>query len=161
MQANLPVTISTNDVIIRLVVAAIAGAAVGLNRNLKGKPAGLRTHALVAMGSALAIVMSVEAGGIESGNMLHVLQGVVSGIGFLGAGVILHGAQEKDVHGLTTAASLWVVACIGCAAGAGAWAALTACVGITLAILILGGPIESFARNFQSKRGKGTPVQDD
>ena len=100
----------------RLLVAAALGAVVGYEREHVGKPAGVRTHGMVALGSALFTVVSLYGfGGV--GDPGRVAAQVVVGIGFLGAGAILH--QRGSVHGLTTAASLWVTAAIGLSAGVG------------------------------------------
>jgi len=133
----------------RLAAAMVLGALIGLNRELKHKPAGLRTHALVALGAA---VLTLLAGGqTGSGDLAHydalsrVIQGIITGIGFLGAGVILRSADGHHVSGLTTAASIWLAACLGCACGTGAWA-ITACAfALIMLILILGGPLERWA----------------
>jgi putative Mg2+ transporter-C (MgtC) family protein len=134
--------------LIRLGLATIIGGAIGLNRDLHHKPAGLRTHALVALGSALAIYISIEvtvSGKIaDLGSVTRVIQGVLTGVGFLGAGVIFRedGSGGKSIKGLTTAASIWLVACLGMACGAGRWSSVVVGFGITLAVLIYGGPLE-------------------
>src|ERR1700730_8883252 len=113
------------EVLLRLSRAAPSGGTLGLNRELHTKPAGLRTHALVALGSALATYLSIEvttSGKIaDMGAVTRVIQGVLTGIGFIGAGVIFRDAGGKEVKGLTTAAEIWVVACLGMACGAGRW----------------------------------------
>ncbi|MFO8100596.1 MAG: MgtC/SapB family protein [Dehalococcoidia bacterium] len=107
------------EMILRILFAAVMGAVIGLQRELAGKPAGLRTHALICMGAALFTVVSIE--GFEKADLVdasRVAAGVVAGIGFLGAGTIIHG-ERGSVAGLTTAASIWTIAAIGLAAGAG------------------------------------------
>jgi putative Mg2+ transporter-C (MgtC) family protein len=132
--------------LLRLGLATVIGGAIGLNRDLHHKPAGLRTHALVGLGSALAVYISIEvtaSGKIaDLGAVTRVIQGVLTGIGFLGAGVIFREGGDKGVKGLTTAASVWVVACLGMACGAGRWPTLAVGFLITLAVLIFGGPLE-------------------
>lgn len=110
--------ISELEVVIRLLLAAIVGGLVGLERELNNRPAGLRTHILVTVGSALVMLVS-KYGFLEVNNSdpARLAAQVVSGIGFLGAGTII--MQGNTVHGLTTAASLWTSACIGLALGAG------------------------------------------
>ncbi len=103
----------------RLVVAAILGALVGLEREIHEHPAGMRTHLLVSLGSAAFTVLSIEAFGAPGGDPGRIAAQIVSGIGFLGAGAILK--EGATIRGLTTAASLWAVAAVGMAAGAGAW----------------------------------------
>ena len=104
--------------VLRLCVAALMGGLLGIEREHKGKAAGVRTHMLVAMGSALFVLVSQQAG-ILDGDMSRVIQGLVAGIGFLGAGTILKGRDEEKVQGLTTAAGIWMTAAIGMAAGLG------------------------------------------
>lgn len=102
--------------LIRLVMAVLLGSLVGYERERQGKPAGLRTHAMVALGAALFTVVSVYGFG-PTADTSRVAAMIVSGIGFLGAGAILH--ERGSVQGLTTAASLWVTAAIGIAVGVG------------------------------------------
>lgn len=109
-----------------LMLAALLGAVLGWEREQKGRAAGLKTHILVAMGSAL-FVLSPELDGIDGANNTRVMQGIVSGIGLVGAGAILRSRSGARVEGLTTAASIWITAAIGMAAGMGlAWPAILA-----------------------------------
>lgn len=101
---------------LRLLIAVIFGALVGYERERAGKPAGVRTHGMVSLGAALFAVVSLHGFG-NTGDSSRVAAQIVTGIGFLGAGAILH--QRDNVHGLTTAASLWVTAAIGLAVGVG------------------------------------------
>ena len=101
---------------LRLLVAVVLGALVGYERERAGKPAGVRTHGMVSLGAALFAVVSLHGFG-GTGDPARVAAQIVTGIGFLGAGAILH--QRNSVHGLTTAASLWVTAAIGLAVGVG------------------------------------------
>jgi putative Mg2+ transporter-C (MgtC) family protein len=103
---------------IRLAIAALAGALIGLQREKVGKAAGLRTHMLVTIGAALFVIVPVTQDTTPS-DMSRVIQGIVTGIGFLGGGAILKLSQEKEIHGLTTAAGIWLAAAIGIAAGFG------------------------------------------
>lgn len=103
---------------IRLVVAMIVGAVVGVQRERSGKPAGVRTHMLVALGAALFVIGPMEFGMVES-DLSRVIQGLVTGIGFLGAGAILKLEDKREIEGLTTAAGIWMTAAIGLAAGLG------------------------------------------
>jgi putative Mg2+ transporter-C (MgtC) family protein len=133
------------EIALRLLVAAIIGGLIGLNRELHDKPAGLRTHALVALGAALVVVM-VAPPGIATGStdaLSRVIQGVVTGIGFLGAGVILRDPGDRRVHGLTTAAGVWVTALFGMAAGAGQFVLVGVGSTLMLVVLVLGVPIEA------------------
>jgi putative Mg2+ transporter-C (MgtC) family protein len=129
------------DLVLRLFVAAGLGAAIGVERELRQKPAGLRTNILIAVGSALFTVMSVVLAR-EGGTPDRIAAQVVTGIGFLGAGAILrHGTT---IHGMTTAATIWVNAAVGMAAGAGQLAIATVATVVTLIVLALLPPIEAF-----------------
>ena len=114
------------EMALRLVLAAGLGAIIGWQREKAHKPAGLRTHMLIAIGAALFTVVSIN--GFIGGNPSQVAAGVVTGIGFLGAGAIMH--RGRSVEGLTTAASMWAVAAIGLSVGAGMYllAVLTAII---------------------------------
>jgi len=105
-------------VVIRLLVAAALGGLLGLEREQKGKAAGIRTHMLVCMGAALFILIPQQAG-ISDTEMSRVIQGVIAGIGFLCAGTIITGNNEENATGLTTAAGIWFTAAIGIAVGLG------------------------------------------
>ncbi|MBP0637242.1 MULTISPECIES: MgtC/SapB family protein [unclassified Cupriavidus] len=105
-------------ILLRLTVAVVLGGLIGYEREASGKAAGLRTHMLVALGSALFVLVPLEAG-VPLSDISRVLQGLTAGIGFLGAGAILKHNSEADIKGLTTAASIWMVAAIGVAAGLG------------------------------------------
>jgi putative Mg2+ transporter-C (MgtC) family protein len=127
------------DIIIRLSIAALAGVVLGLNRDLRGKPTGVRTLGLVGLASAVAVV-AVGRGG--SADASRVIQGIVTGIGFLGAGVIIRTETGKRVHGLTTAACVWLTACLGAACGVGDWWLIAAAAPVVFILLVLGGPFE-------------------
>ena len=124
------------QMVIRLLAAAGMGAAIGYQREKAGKPAGLRTHVLIAVGAALFTVASVYGFG-PAGDMSRVAAGVVAGIGFIGAGAIMHRGAGDIVGGLTTAATIWAVAAIGLAAGAGLYLVAGVTTGITLVVLFL------------------------
>jgi putative Mg2+ transporter-C (MgtC) family protein len=144
------------DVAARLGLATLLGAAVGFNREWQAKPAGLRTHALVALGSALVILVSLllSAPGKETdfGAPGRVLQGLLAGVGFIGGGVILHRERTGEVEGLTTAASIFIVAIVGAAVGAGLWRTALLAVGLAIFVLSIGG-IDALVRRLrQNKR---------
>jgi putative Mg2+ transporter-C (MgtC) family protein len=136
------------EILSRLAVAVVMGCVLGLNRELHGKPAGVRTHSLVALGAALLTVTGVELSWLSSSKTLdyavvsRFIQGIITGIGFLGAGVILRDDLRHSVHGLTTAATIWLSACLGIACGLGCWTTGVMALGLTLLILIFGGPVE-------------------
>jgi len=131
---------------LRLAAATLAGGVLGLNRDLHDKPAGLRTHALVSLGAALVLLVSLRLPGTRSVPDLaaasRTLQGIITGVGFLGAGVILHDRVGRRVHGLTTAATLWISAGLGIACGAGAWGPVLLSTALIFAVLVWGGPVE-------------------
>ena len=125
------------QILVRLLMAAVLGAVLGFEREHKGKSAGVRTHMLVSLGAALFVLAPSMAGANEQA-LSRVIQGIVAGIGFLGAGTILKGNGQDTSHvkGLTTAAGLWMTAAIGTAAGMGREA--TALISTVLALLVLG-----------------------
>jgi putative Mg2+ transporter-C (MgtC) family protein len=127
------------DVLLRLSVAVLAGALIGLDREIHDKPAGLRTMALVALGSALFVLMTRD--GATADSTSRVVQGIVTGVGFLGAGTILHSGAEHSIRGLTTAASIWLAAAIGVASGLALWPIVVVGCGFGVLILIL-APVE-------------------
>lgn len=116
--SDLPDIEQLTRVLLRLTLAALLGALLGIEREQKGKAAGVRTHMLVAMGAALFVLLAQQAGMLGA-DLSRVMQGVIAGIGFLGAGTILKGHDEDKVKGLTTAAGIWLTAAIGVAAGMG------------------------------------------
>jgi putative Mg2+ transporter-C (MgtC) family protein len=131
-------------VVIRLLVAVLLGAVVGIERERAGKAAGLRTHMLVTLGTAV-FVLACSGAGIASDGLSRVVQGIVTGIGFIGGGSILKGADERDVHGLTTAASVWVAAAVGIAVGLGN-------LGVALLSTLFALAILSFSRGHRADR---------
>jgi putative Mg2+ transporter-C (MgtC) family protein len=128
---------------IRLLVAAGLGAVIGLEREFRQKPAGLRTNILIAVGAALfttvAIAIAVRYG---TGTPDRIIAQIVTGVGFLGGGAILR--SGKSVHGMTTAATIWVNAAIGMAAGAGDYAMAAAATFITVVVLLVLPPLEAY-----------------
>jgi putative Mg2+ transporter-C (MgtC) family protein len=136
------------EIALRLLVAAAAGILLGINRDLKGKPTGMRTLALVALGAALATVATVYLSDIQSdANALSrvvqgVLQGVLTGIAFLGAGAIIRSDKPDQTPGLTTAANVFVTAAIGIACGLGEWWAALFGTFIAFVVLAVLSPLE-------------------
>lgn len=127
---------------LRLFLALLAGTILGLNRWMHHKAAGIRTHSLVAIGSATAVISIGHSGMTDIQALSHVLQGLITGLGFLGAGVIIRERSSQRVHGLTTAASIWSSALIAAAFGAGELALGAISLGAILITLIIGGPLE-------------------
>jgi putative Mg2+ transporter-C (MgtC) family protein len=129
------------DVILRLGGATLIGAAIGLNRDLHGKPIGVRTLGLVGLASAIAVLAIAPDGG-DFNPASRVMQGVLTGIGFLGAGVIVRRNVGDHVHGLTSAACAWATACLGLVCGLAAWPIVAIGVGLVFLLLVFGGPFE-------------------
>lgn len=123
-------------VVLRLLIASILGGLLGYERELKGKSAGLKTHMLVAVGAALFILVPQQAGASPS-DVSRILQGLIAGVGFLGAGAIMIGQKRDNETGLTTAASVWITAAIGVTVGIGFETTAVLSTFITLAILAL------------------------
>ena len=128
------------EIIVRAGAAVLAGAALGLNRDLHGKPTGIRTLALVGLGSAVAVMAVSDSHDVSA--VSRVVQGILTGIGFLGAGVIIRNNEGRKIHGLTTAACAWLTACIGVTCGAGEWRIVLVSVFLAFLVLIAGGPLE-------------------
>lgn len=131
-------------VILRLIAATLLGALVGFERERAGKPAGLRTHTLVCVGTAV-IVLVCTGGGMTSDGLSRVIQGIVTGIGFIGAGSILKVGQEHEIKGLTTAAAVWMTAAIGVGVGLGTIGIAAISTVLALIILAVVGAIEARA----------------
>jgi putative Mg2+ transporter-C (MgtC) family protein len=140
------------ELLLRLGSATGVGALVGLNREITQKPAGMRTHALVSLGAALITVACIQYGygttPRDDGAVLRVIQGIITGIGFIGGGVILRLPHEETVLGLTTAATIWIVAGLGIACGFGAWDATIITTALTLIVLVIGMKVEKAVRKF-------------
>jgi putative Mg2+ transporter-C (MgtC) family protein len=132
--------------VVSLLVATVLGGAIGLERELRGKPAGLRTNILICLGSCIFTIISTSlSAGSDPG---RIAAQIVTGIGFLGAGAIIH--SGIGIHGLTTAAGIWVVASIGMACGAGMYFLAVSAALLTLIVLLLLPPFEKKFRKDQS-----------
>ncbi|WP_459616923.1 MgtC/SapB family protein [Bordetella sp. 2513F-2] len=116
--SDIPDTSEATRVAVRLLMATVLGGLLGYERERSGKAAGLRTHMLVALGAAVFVLAPLQ-GGMQIADLSRVLQGVIAGIGFLGAGAIIKLSNQQEIRGLTTAASIWLTAAIGVAAGMG------------------------------------------
>ncbi|MFN6513170.1 MAG: MgtC/SapB family protein [Nostoc sp. CreGUA01] len=136
--------LATNDwlnVIFRLCIALLTGGIIGWEREIRGKPAGLRTHMLVSLGSALFTIIPLQTGELETSAdaFSRVIQGIATGVGFLGAGEIVRQSsqpsEQLEIKGLTSAAAIWVSAGLGIAAGCGLWQ--LALIGSVLTFLVL------------------------
>ena len=149
--------LSYGEVFLRLAAAVGAGALIGLDRELRRKPAGLRTLALVSLGSALFVLETISTAGAYTDTTSRVIQGVVTGVGFLGAGSIIRGHDEESVRGLTTAASIWLGAATGIACGLGNWPlVLGACLLGLLVLMIT--PVERVLHNRRRTDLKDPPL---
>jgi putative Mg2+ transporter-C (MgtC) family protein len=145
--------LSDGELIQRLLLAAVLGGALGFERELRQKSAGLRTNILIAIGSALFTLMSYELADAAGADPGRIAAQIVTGIGFLGAGAIIR--RDGDVHGLTTAATIWVNAAVGVAAGGGEFHLAFIATGVTLVALLLLHPIEKIIdRRFGSGRDR-------
>jgi len=116
--SDIPDATQITRIALRLLVAAALGGLLGYEREKEGKSAGVRTHMLVAIGAALFVLIPQQAGA-STADLTRVLQGLIAGVGFLGAGAIILGTKQAEPRGLTTAAGIWVTAAIGVAAGMG------------------------------------------
>ena len=132
------------EIILRLGVATLAGCAIGLNRDLHGKPIGLKTLGIVGLSTATVVLLAVqfaEAGKITDAAS-RVIQGILTGIGFLGAGVIVHESDRFRVRGLTSAACTFLSACLGIVCGTGQWKIVAVALALTFVLLTVGRRIE-------------------
>jgi len=130
------------DILLKLIIAAVLGGFVGIEREMFRKPAGIRTHILVSVGSCLMMLLSKSFSSIPEADPSRIAAGVVTGIGFLGAGIIMH--YRGNIKGLTTAASLWIVCGIGLAVGFGYWSGAIIATLIVLFVL-------TFLKSFRNK----------
>lgn len=144
---------------IRLALSVLVGGLIGLNRDLRRKPAGVRTHALVSLGTALMVIVIIPPGSDAAQRvdaLSRVIQGVLTGIGFLGAGVILRDPGKHHVSGLTTAATIWLTALLGVACGAGYYAAVWLTLAFGALVVLCGGRLEQvFRRRHPAAAGRG------
>ena len=135
-------------VLIRTITAVLLGGVVGMQREKVGKPAGLRTHMLVSLGTAV-VVLGCSGVGMDMDGLSRVIQGIVTGIGFVGAGTILKLTDQKEIQGLTTAIGLWMTAAIGVAVGLGALGIAVIATVLTVIVLSLQG-----LEDYLNKRGQ-------
>lgn len=141
------------ELTIRLLTAALLGALLGFERELRQKSAGLRTNILIAVGAALFTLMSYELAAEGTGDPGRVAAQIVTGIGFLGAGAIMR--TDSGIQGLTTAATVWVNAAVGVAAGGGEYHLAFIATGVTLAALLVLSPVErAIEKRYGGKSGE-------
>ncbi len=125
---------------LRMLAAVVFGSLIGFNRDIHGKPTGIRAHALVSLGAAIVMIAGsgIHIGGAHPDAMSRVIQGIIAGIGFLGAGVILRGARGLHVYHLVTASSLWVTTGVGVLCGMGAYLIAGLATVLVLIVLVVG-----------------------
>jgi putative Mg2+ transporter-C (MgtC) family protein len=134
-------TLEWSEIALRLATATVAGVLLGINRDLQDKPIGARTLGLVALGTAAVALAAIQFPGMAenpdaaSRVVQGIIQGIMTGISFIGAGVILRNVQQKEIEGLTTAATVWVTAALGIACGLGAW--ITIAITLPAALMLL------------------------
>jgi putative Mg2+ transporter-C (MgtC) family protein len=155
LTSGLPNARQLVHVIIRLIAATLLGAVVGIQRERAGKPAGLRTHILVTLGTTV-FVLACSGVGMSSDGLSRVIQGIVTGIGFIGAGSILKLNEERAIQGLTTAAGVWMTAAIGVAVGLGSLGVALLSTLFTLIILALAGQHDLQAEKKRAANVEGT-----
>lgn len=142
--------VDLTDIALRLAAAVVVGVLIGLDREWRGKPMGVRTLALVSLGSALVCLATFHLSALAdepdavSRVVQGVIQGVMTGIGFLGAGAVLRHRASGVIEGLTTAATVWVVAALGIACALATWGVVLIGVGLTLAVLVLLHPLDDW-----------------
>jgi putative Mg2+ transporter-C (MgtC) family protein len=141
LTSGLPNTRQLARLMIRLIAATLLGAVIGIERERAGKPAGLRTHILVTLGTTV-FVFACSGVGMSSADVSRVIQGIATGIGFIGAGAILKLTEARDIQGLTTAAGIWMTAAIGVAVGLGSLGVAVLSTVLTLLILASVGALE-------------------
>ena len=149
------------DDLTRIAGAALLGGAIGLEREWHGHWAGLRTHMMVAIGAAIFVIGGSTAHGQNVDGPSRVIQGVASGIGFLGAGTILKLNDKMQIKGLTTASSIWLAAALGVAAGLAEYSLALASAVISLFVLGVLGPVEKFLERRHKLRKNHQRIADD
>lgn len=148
----------TLDLLLRLGVAALCGALLGLNRGRKQKPAGLRTHALVALGAAFACWVAFQVELEDPAAITRIMAGAMTGVGFLGAGVILHDEARGRIEGLTTAATIWMAAILGLGAGAGLYLDCLLTLGVVMLVLQVSARLQHRMAGLLAPRLPGRPA---
>lgn len=151
------------DMLGRLGLAAVVGAVIGIDRELHRKPAGLRTHALVSLGACVFTLIGMLTAvdpALDLAAPGRVIQGIVAGVGFIGAGAIFRQGDRSMGHGLTTASTIWIVAALGTAAGAGLWRMGLAVTALAVVILLLGDPIDRLLQRRSARHAHRPAAKD-
>ena len=151
-------TLPNTELIERLLLAALLGGILGLERETRNKSAGLRTNILIAIGSALFTLMSIELSDPRAADPGRVAAQIVTGIGFLGAGAIMR--TDAGIHGLTTAATIWVNAAVGVAVGGGEYHLAIIATVVTLAVLLVLVPLEKWMERRSPSKEKSVSATD-
>ena len=151
-------TLPNTELIERLLLAALLGGILGLERETRNKSAGLRTNILIAIGSALFTLMSIELSDPRAADPGRVAAQIVTGIGFLGAGAIMR--TDAGIHGLTTAATIWVNAAVGVAVGGGEYHLAIIATVVTLAVLLVLVPLEKCMERRSPNKEKSVSATD-
>ena len=148
------------ETIFRLLAAVLIGSVIGIDRMLHGKPTGIKTLGLVALGASLLTMASMDfafgPNKFDPSSVSRVIQGVITGVGFLGAGVIVHDQASAKVRGLTTAAAIWITAALGVVCGLGSWQIAGVALVIVLLLFLVGQPLERMLH----KRWLDKPVEE-
>jgi putative Mg2+ transporter-C (MgtC) family protein len=160
LTSGLPDARQLAHVLIKLIAATLLGAVVGFQRERAGKPAGFRTHILVTLGTTV-FVLACSGVGMSLDGLSRVIQGIVTGIGFIGAGSILKLSEERDIKGLTTAAGIWMTAAIGVAVGLGSLGVAVLSTLFTLIILTLAGLYEFRAEEKRTAKTKAKTMPEE
>ncbi len=147
------------DIIIGIILAVVLGGIVGLERELSGKPAGLRTNVLICVGAAVFTLISRYMGGTENDSISRIAAQIVTGIGFLGAGAIMN--DRGGIHGLTTAATIWLVAGIGMACGADMYFAAVITTVVAVFVLAVMAKFEKIIKNRKTNTNKSDSETED
>ncbi|WP_144640675.1 MgtC/SapB family protein [Bordetella genomosp. 13] len=155
--SDVPDASEATRMVVRLMMAALLGGLLGYERERSGKSAGLRTHILVALGAAL-FVLAPQQAGMHINDLSRVMQGVIAGIGFLGAGAIIKFSDERRIRGLTTSAGIWLTAAIGITAGMGRE---TTAVFTTLLALFVLHVLHIFEKHMEARRQQGSLLRTD
>ncbi|MEM9964388.1 MAG: MgtC/SapB family protein [Asticcacaulis sp.] len=151
------------DIVLRLLAATAIGMIIGLDRDARARPAGMRTMGLVALGAAMISVTATHVTLLQnepdatSRTIQGVIQGVMAGIGFLGAGALLKHEATSEISGMTTAAAIWATAALGITAGLALWSVFFTGAAVTLLLLVLAHPIEIRVERWGEKRKKQLP----
>jgi putative Mg2+ transporter-C (MgtC) family protein len=154
-------TVDFGDIALRLIASVVVGVLIGLDREWRGKPVGIRTLALVSLGSALVALGTVHLSVLNnepdavSRIVQGIIQGVMAGIGFIGAGAILRHPDEGDVQNLTTAATVWVTAALGIACGLATWEIVGIGAALTVVVLVALNPLDQWIDKMRVQRKDG------